>query len=70
MLGKLFKWLVIPAIIAAIGYYIVGPSLGADVLKKVPAIEKILPQEATKETPEPSDEAPEVEISVRPTDRG
>ena len=68
-LGKFVKWIGVPAIVAAVGFFLVGPKLGRDVLEKlkVPAITNVLPEEPA-EAGDAADEGPGVDISVRPVD--
>lgn len=75
--GKLTKWLLIPGVLAAAGYFVVGPAIGKDALKKikVPAgVQKIVQDavapdgKAKGEDNAPrTSSGPEVEVAVTPT---
>ncbi len=76
--GKLSKWLMVPGVLAAAGYFLVGPAIGKDALKKikVPAgVQKIVQEAVAPEQKPKDDEAavprassgPEVEVAVTST---
>ncbi len=61
-------WLLVPAIFAATGYYIVGPRLGAAPDPKVVAPSaggEDGPSEVESETPSKNYQAPKIEVSVK-----
>jgi len=76
--GKLFlgflKWIVVPAGLGAVGYYYVGPTLGA---VKPELLDKVKPQSAENSTEtvlppidNPKFSEPVVEVSAKRTDTG
>jgi hypothetical protein len=67
-LGKvvvgIFKWVVVPACAAFIGFALIGPRIGgrvADSMNKIPGVAKEKPQPKTAPAPKPSKRALEFE---------
>jgi hypothetical protein len=56
-LGLILKWVVVPVAIALIGYLLIGPNLGKDVLKRLPGMGSNKPA------------GPSVEVDVKPSGR-
>lgn len=74
-LGVFLKWIVVPASLGAIGYFLVGPRVDTDVAKKIQKkVGEVTGQKPTTADPEPSDEPeeqptskfapPEVDVTV------
>lgn len=61
-----FKWLIVPAALAAAGYYYIGPELGAP---RTDPVATVLPDQtpapALERVQRKSNAEPEVEVSVR-----
>lgn len=75
-MGKFVKWVLIPAAVSAIGWFVVAPTYGEAITKRVqrrlPEVEKVLAQVRPKAQPNAGTtgfQPPKVEVEVRESRR-
>lgn len=64
-LGKFVKWVLVPLVLAATGFFFVGPKIGAAIDKKLPS-KSVAGAEGIQAPKPDAVNGPEVDVSVQP----